>query len=61
MIGTRQQVLVEGPSRRNAAELSGRTANNRVVNFPGSPESIGQMVEIEIVEALAHTLRGIAT
>ena len=61
MIGTRQQVLVEGPSRRNAAELSGRTANNRVVNFPGSPESIGQMVEIEIVEALAHTLRGSAT
>ena len=61
MIGTRQQVLVEGPSRRNAAELSGRTANNRVVNFPGSPESIGQMVEIEIVEALAHTLRGLAT
>jgi hypothetical protein len=31
------------------------------VNFPGSPDSIGQMVEIEIVEALAHTLRGIAT
>ena len=61
MIGTRQRVLVEGASRRNAAELSGRTANNRVVNFPGSPESIGQMVEIEIVEALAHTLRGIAT
>jgi len=61
MVGSRQRVLVEGASRRNAAELSGRTPNNRVVNFPGSPDSIGQMVEIEIVEALAHTLRGIAT
>ncbi len=61
MVGTRQRVLVEGASRRNAAELTGRTANNRVVNFAGPPDSIGQMVEIEIVEALAHTLRGIAS
>ena len=61
MVGTRQRVLVESPSRRNAAELAGRTANNRVVNFPGSPDSIGRMVEVEIVEALAHTLRGIAS
>ena len=61
MVGSRQRVLVEGASRRDAAELSGRTPNNRVVNFPGLPDSIGQMMEIEIVEALAHTLRGIAT
>ncbi len=61
MVGTRQHVLVEGASRRNAAELAGRTANNRVVNFPGAPDSIGRMVEVEIVEALAHTLRGIAS
>jgi tRNA-2-methylthio-N6-dimethylallyladenosine synthase len=58
MVGTRQRVLVEGASRKNAAELAGRTANNRVVNFPGPVQSIGQMVEIDIVEALAHTLRG---
>jgi tRNA-2-methylthio-N6-dimethylallyladenosine synthase len=60
MVGSRQRVLVEGASRRNAAELTGRTANNRVVNFAGPPDSTGQMVEIEIVESLAHTLRGIA-
>jgi tRNA-2-methylthio-N6-dimethylallyladenosine synthase len=59
MVGSHQRVLVEGPSRRDASELAGRTANNRVVNFPGHQDSIGQMVEIEIVEALAHTLRGI--
>ena len=61
MVGTRQQVLVEGASRRNSAELAGRAANNRVVNFPGSRDLIGRMVEVEIVEALAHTLRGIGS
>jgi tRNA-2-methylthio-N6-dimethylallyladenosine synthase len=61
MVGTRQTVLVEGPSRRDAAELAGRTANNRVVNFAGSPSLIGSMAEVEIVGARAHTLRGIAT
>jgi tRNA-2-methylthio-N6-dimethylallyladenosine synthase len=58
MVGSRQSVLVEGPSRKSAAELMGRTSNNRVVNFAGPSEWIGAMVEIEIVEALAHTLRG---
>src|SRR5690606_2127939 len=61
MVGTRQPVLVEGPSRRDAAELAGRTANNRVVNFAGSPSLVGSMVDVEIVGARAHTLRGIAT
>jgi tRNA-2-methylthio-N6-dimethylallyladenosine synthase len=60
MVGSRQQVLVEGPSKKNPAELAGRTANNRVVNFPGSAALIGRMAEIEIVDALAHTLRGVA-
>ena len=59
MVGSRQQVLVEGFSRKNAADLAARTANNRVVNFPGSPALIGQMAEIEIVDTLAHTLRGV--
>src|SRR6185503_1738318 len=36
MVGTTQTVLIEGYSKRNDAELAGRTANNRVVNFPGS-------------------------
>jgi tRNA-2-methylthio-N6-dimethylallyladenosine synthase len=58
MVGSRQRVLVEGSSRKDAAELAGRTANNRVVNFPGPAHWAGTMVEVEIVEALAHTLRG---
>jgi tRNA-2-methylthio-N6-dimethylallyladenosine synthase len=60
MVGSRQQVLVEGRSRKDAAELAGRTANNRVVNFPGPQALVGRMVEVDIVASLAHTLRGVA-
>jgi len=58
MVGTTQRVLVEKPSRKNAAELAGRTDNNRVVNFPGNQSLIGEFVDIVITESLAHTLRG---
>ena len=58
MIGTRQLILVEGASSRDAAELSGRTGNNRVINFRGSRELIGQFVEATVTEARRHSLRG---
>jgi len=58
MVGSRQRVLVEGPSRRNPAELAGRTGNNRVVNFRGARELIGRLVDLRITAALSHTLRG---
>jgi len=58
MVGTRQRVLVEGPSRKDAAELAGRTGNNRVVNFPGHARLAGHFVEVEITRALPHSLRG---
>jgi tRNA-2-methylthio-N6-dimethylallyladenosine synthase len=58
MIGTRQRVLVEGPARRDAAELAGRTANNRVVNFPGARALVGRLVDVTITAALPHSLRG---
>ena len=57
-VGTRQAVLVEGPSRKDAAELMGRTACNRIVNFAGPGRLIGRMVEVEITAALPHSLRG---
>jgi tRNA-2-methylthio-N6-dimethylallyladenosine synthase len=56
-VGTRQQVLVEGPSRKDANELMGRTECNRIVNFKGSQRMIGQMVEMLITAAFAHSLR----
>jgi tRNA-2-methylthio-N6-dimethylallyladenosine synthase len=58
MVGTRQRVLVDGRSRKNAQELSARTGNNRVVNFAGPRELIGRFVELQITQALPHSLRG---
>jgi tRNA-2-methylthio-N6-dimethylallyladenosine synthase len=58
MLGTVQKVLVDRPSRKSAQEMSGRTENNRVVNFAGSLELLGQFVEVKITEALPNSLRG---
>jgi tRNA-2-methylthio-N6-dimethylallyladenosine synthase len=58
MVGTSERVLVESVSKKNAAELSGRTANNRVVNFPAGDELIGSFAQVRVTAALAHTLRG---
>jgi len=58
MVGTIQQVLVEGLSRKSSTELAGRTANNRVVNFPGDRELIGDILDVTITRALPNSLRG---
>jgi tRNA-2-methylthio-N6-dimethylallyladenosine synthase len=57
MVGTRQRILVEGPSKKDRRELSGRTENNRVVNFAGPPRLIGQLIDVNISAALPHSLR----
>jgi tRNA-2-methylthio-N6-dimethylallyladenosine synthase len=57
MVGTRQRVLVMGPAARNAAELAGRTENNRVANFAGAAALVGAYVDVTITAALAHSLR----
>jgi tRNA-2-methylthio-N6-dimethylallyladenosine synthase len=58
MVGTRQRVLVTGPSKKDAQELAGRTANNRVVNFAGPARLTGHFVAVDITQALPHSLRG---
>ncbi len=58
MVGKRQRVLVEGAAKKDAAELCGRTANNRVVNFPGARDLLGRLVDVTITAALPHSLRG---
>jgi tRNA-2-methylthio-N6-dimethylallyladenosine synthase len=62
MVGSVERILVEGPSRKDPAELAGRTANNRVVNFPAPAASharlIGQMIDVQINHAFPHSLRG---
>ena len=58
MVGTVQRVLVEGPAKKDPAELCGRTDNNRVVNFAGYPRLVGSFVGVTIDEARSHSLRG---
>jgi tRNA-2-methylthio-N6-dimethylallyladenosine synthase len=58
MVGSTQRILVEGPSTRDPNELSGRTENNRIVNFPGHPRLIGQMIDVVITDAMTNTFRG---
>ncbi|NGM87133.1 tRNA (N6-isopentenyl adenosine(37)-C2)-methylthiotransferase MiaB [Parapusillimonas sp. SGNA-6] len=58
MVGTVQRILVEKPSKRDPAELSGRTENNRMVNFVGQPRLIGQMVDVRITQTLTNSLKG---
>lgn len=58
MLGTVQKILVDGFSRKNFLELSGRTENNRVVNFNGPLELIGKFVNVKITEVCPNSLRG---
>ena len=58
MVGTRQRILVARRSRRDGAELAGRTENNRWVNFAGPESLLGRFVDVQIVEARPHSLRG---
>ncbi|MCW2478287.1 tRNA (N6-isopentenyl adenosine(37)-C2)-methylthiotransferase MiaB [Candidatus Symbiopectobacterium sp. NZEC135] len=59
MLGSIQRILVEGTSRKSVMELSGRTENNRVVNFEGTPDMIGKFVDVEIVDVRPNSLRGV--
>ena len=58
MVGSVQRVLVARPSRRDANELAGRTEDNRWVNFPGPAGLVGRFADVEITDALPHSLRG---
>jgi tRNA-2-methylthio-N6-dimethylallyladenosine synthase len=60
-VGTVQRILVEGPSKKDPAELMGRTECNRIVNFDGGPQAarlVGRMLDVRITAALPHSLRG---
>jgi tRNA-2-methylthio-N6-dimethylallyladenosine synthase len=56
-VGSREEVLVEGPSRTDAAVLRGRTRRNTTVNFAGTAVA-GELVDVLIEDATSTTLRG---
>ncbi|GAB3728292.1 tRNA (N6-isopentenyl adenosine(37)-C2)-methylthiotransferase MiaB [Luteimonas pelagia] len=58
MVGSVQRVLVEGPSRKDPNELTGKTENMRSVNFPGPPRLVGRFVDVVVTEAMSNSLRG---
>lgn len=58
MIGTQQQVLIDGISKRKTQDLRGRTDNNRVVNFEANPRLIGQMATVLITHSNSFSLSG---
>ena len=58
MVGSIQTILVTGLSKKDADKLSGRTENNRIVNFSGNKRLIGSFVDVTITEALPNSLRG---
>ena len=58
LVGTRQAVLMTGPSRRDPQQLTGKTTCNRSVNMAGSMDWVGQMLDVEITAALPNSLRG---
>ncbi len=58
LVGTTQEVLVEGPARKGDSDFMGRTSTNRVVNFPGQARLVGSIVHVRISDVRTHTLRG---
>ncbi len=59
MLGTTQNILVHGVSRKNTSELAGRTENNRVVNFdPQGQDLIGKIIPMKITQVYSNSLRG---
>jgi tRNA-2-methylthio-N6-dimethylallyladenosine synthase len=57
-VGTVQRILVEGPSRKDASELAGRTECNRMVNFKGPQQLVGRLIDVRVTAANSHSLRG---
>lgn len=58
MVGSVQTVLVEGPSRKDPNELTGKTENMRAVNFGGDARLVGRFVDVLVTEARSNSLRG---
>jgi tRNA-2-methylthio-N6-dimethylallyladenosine synthase len=56
--GRVKEVLVEGRSRQGAQDVAGRTRSNKIVNFEGNLELVGQLVPVRITKAYPHSLRG---
>jgi tRNA-2-methylthio-N6-dimethylallyladenosine synthase len=57
-IGQTVQILVEGPSKKNAARLTGRTRCNKIVLFEGAPRHLGELMDVKVTRTGSFTLYG---
>jgi tRNA-2-methylthio-N6-dimethylallyladenosine synthase len=57
-IGAVRPVLVEGASKAGGVQFTGRTPENKIVNFPGAPEGIGRIMDVTVTDAFLHSLVG---
>lgn len=57
-VGHLREVLVEGAGKASGSQLSGRTSQNRIVNFEGPKELIGEMIYVKIIAGFSHSLKG---
>ncbi|MGA9453822.1 MAG: MiaB/RimO family radical SAM methylthiotransferase [Verrucomicrobiia bacterium] len=57
-VGRQTQILVEGPSKKNPARMTGRTRCNKIVVFDGSERHRGQLLDVKITRAGSFTLYG---
>ena len=58
LVGSRQEVLVDGSARQGRGQLKGRSRSNRVVNFPGDCHRVGEFLQVFIESAGANSLEG---
>jgi tRNA-2-methylthio-N6-dimethylallyladenosine synthase len=58
LVGSRVQILVEGPSKKNAARMTGRTRCNKIVVFDGSERHRGEVMDVRVERAGSFTLYG---
>ncbi|HPT77931.1 MAG TPA: tRNA (N6-isopentenyl adenosine(37)-C2)-methylthiotransferase MiaB [Candidatus Atribacteria bacterium] len=58
LVNTVKEILVEGPSKNNPDMLTGRTRTNKIVNFAGSKDLIGRLVQVRVKEARSWSLEG---
>jgi tRNA-2-methylthio-N6-dimethylallyladenosine synthase len=56
--GREAEVLAEGTSKNSTEELTGRARSNKVVNFKGARNLVGELVEVEIIKGCANSLKG---
>jgi tRNA-2-methylthio-N6-dimethylallyladenosine synthase len=58
LVGSVEEILVEGRSKQCDRDVTGRTRSNKIVNFEGSLDLVGKLVPVRVVKGYAHSLRG---